>query len=104
MYNLTVQAQQVLQATICYISLSETSDDGVTYTIATSVSSSNLFAAADEDPVWVFCEQVRDALSRALSTGDGGVLWQVRESDGLDGGWRGARQTERPERSEDDSA
>jgi hypothetical protein len=102
MYHLNVHAEQVLTATICYVSLCETNDDGVSYTIATAVSSSNLHAQADEDPVWVFCEQVRDALSRALSTGDGGVWWQLRESDGVDGGWGGAGQTRLTERSEDD--
>ena len=93
MYNITVHCQQVLSATVCYVSLSETTDDGSSYTIATAVASSNLHAHADEDPVWVVCEQVRDALSRALSSDDGGVWWQLQERDAVDGGWGGAGQT-----------
>lgn len=104
MYNLTVHAQQVLSATICYVSLSETLDDESTYLLASAVSSSNLHSSSEEDPVWVLCEQVLDALSRALSTDDGGVYWRVHNRDGIDGGWGGAGQTEQAERSEDDHA
>lgn len=101
MYNISIHCQQVLGATVCYVSLSETPDDGSTSQIATSVSSSNLFHDLDEDPVWIFVQQVSDAVSRALSTEDAGVLWQLAESAGLDGGWRGAGNPGQPERSED---
>ena len=104
MYNVAIHAQQVLGATICYVSLSETSDDGITYPTATAVSSSNLLSSADEDPLWIFLQQIRDALSRALADDEPGVWWQVNESAAMDGGWRGAGSPGQPERSEDDRA
>jgi len=95
MYNVAMHAQQILGATILSVSLTETSDDGFTYPLATAMSSSNLLASADEDTLWIFLEQVRDCLSRALGSETG--LWhQHVESDGLDGGWRGARQQDSP--------
>lgn len=104
MYNVAIHAQQVLGATVCYISLSETLDSGITYPLATAVSSSNLLASAEEDPLWIFTQQVAEAVSRALSTSQDtpGGLW--RFADGVDGGWGGAGQAGRPERSEDDHA
>lgn len=104
MYNISVHAQQVLGATVAYVSWTETSDEGITYPIATSVSSSNLHSQADEDPAWIFLEQIRDALSRVFQSSGEGLWFQVTESGGIDGGWGGAGQTRRPERSEDDSA
>jgi hypothetical protein len=103
MYNMTVHAQQVLGASLCAVSLTETDDQGFTYPIATAMSSSNLLASAEEDPLWVFLQQIRDALSRAL--GDETGLWfQVQESAAMDGGWRGAGNPGQTERSEDDRA
>ena len=100
MYNMSIHSQQVLGATITAVSLSETDDEGITYTLATSMASSNLLASADEDPLWVFFQQIKDCLSRAL--GDETGLWfQHIESDGVDGGWRGAGNPGQPERSED---
>lgn len=103
MYNVSMHAQQILGATILAVSLTETNEQGLTYPLATSMSSSNLLASADEDPLWIFLQQIRDCLSRAL--GDETGLWfQYLESDGVDGGWRGAGQTDQPERSEDRNA
>ena len=100
MYNVAMHAQQILGATILSVSLSETAEDGVTYPLATAMSSSNLLASADEDPLWIFLQQIKDCLSRAL--GDETGLWfQHLESDGLDGGWRGAGNPGQPEQSED---
>ena len=100
MYTLAIHANQVLSATVLSLSLSETDDDGFTYLIATASSSSNLLASAEEDPLWVFLEQVKDALSRALD-GETGLWFQHQESDGVDGGRRGAGNPGQPERSED---
>lgn len=100
MYNLTVHSQQVLGATICAVSLSETNEDGITYTVATAMSSSNLLADVDEDPLYIFLEQIKDCLSRALGS-ETGLWFQHLESDVLDGGWRGAGSPGQPERSED---
>jgi len=103
MYNAAIHCQQVLGSTICSVSLSETTDELSTYTLATAMSSSNLLASADEDELWIFLQQIRDCLSRAL--GDESGLWsQVIETDVLDGGWGGARPSGQPEQSEDDSA
>jgi hypothetical protein len=103
MYNAAIHAQQVLGATILSVSISETTDDGITYPLASAMSSTDLLASSDEDPLWVFLEQVRDCLSRAL--GQGGDLWRSSiERDRVDGGWGGAGHPEGPERSEDDHA
>ena len=103
MYNVAIHGQQILSATLLSVSLSETNDDGITYTVATAMSSSNLLASADEDPLWVFLEQIKDCLSRAL--GDQTGLWfQHQESAAMDGGWRGAGSPGQTERSEDDSS
>lgn len=95
MYNLTVHSQQVLGATICAVSLSETNEDGVTYTVATAMSSSNLLSGVDEDPLYIFLEQIKDCLSRALGS-ETGLWFQHIESDGMDGGWRGAGNPDSP--------
>lgn len=103
MYNVSIHAQQILGATICAVSLTETDEQGLTYSLASAMSSSNLLASADEDPLWIFLQQVKDALSRAL--GDETGLWfQHLESAAMDGGWRGAGSPGQPERSEDDRA
>ena len=103
MYTLAIHVNQVLSAAVLSVSLSETSDQGITYPLATSTSSSNLLASADEDPLWIFLQQTREALSMAL--GDETGLWfQIEERDGVDGGWRGAGSPGQPERSEDDDA
>lgn len=103
MYNLAMHAQQVLGATIISISISETTDEGITYPLATAMSSSDLLSSSGEDPLWVFIEQVRDCLSRAL--GQQGDLWRKSiDRDRVDGGWGGAGQTEQPEQSEDRNA
>lgn len=104
MYNVAIHAQQVLGATILSVSLSETKDDGITYPLAVAMSSSNLLESADEDPLWIFIEQVRDAVSRALSTGDERPIWDSLIRDGVDGGWRGAGSSDGSERSEDPHA
>jgi len=101
MYNITVHAQQILGASLCAVSLTETSDEGFTYPLATAMSSSNLLASADEDPLWLFLEQVKDCLSRALGS-DSGLWSQVSESAAMDGGWGGAGSPGQPERSEDE--
>lgn len=101
MYNVSMHAQQVLGATLLSVSLSETLEDGVTYTLATAMSSSNVLGSADEDPLWIFIEQVKDCLSRALSPGDSSLWWQVEESAAMDGGRWGAGNPEQPEQSED---
>ena len=93
MYNLAMHAQEVLGATVLTVSLSETNDDEMTYTVATAASSSNLLASADEDPLWIFLQQVTDCLSRALGA-ETGLWFQHGESDGIDGGWRGAGEVE----------
>lgn len=100
MYNIAIHAQQVLGATLLSVSLSETPEEGITYTVATAMSSSNLLASADEDPLYVFIEQIKDCLSRALG-GESGIWFQHLESGGLDGGWRGAGSPGQPEQSED---
>lgn len=103
MYNLAVHAQQVLGATMLSVSISETDEQQFTYPLASSMSSSDLLASSGEDPLWVFIEQVRDCLSRAL--GSGGDLWRSAiERDRVDGGWGGAGQMGQPEQSEDDDA
>lgn len=100
MYNLTIHAQQILGATISAVSLTETNEQNLSYPIATAMSSSNILAGVDEDPLWIFLQQIKDCLSRAL--GDETGLWfQYLESDGVDGGWRGAGNPGQPERSED---
>jgi hypothetical protein len=101
MYNVAMHAQQILGATILSVSLSETNDEGITYPVATAMSSSNLLASADEDPLWIFLQQIKECLSSAL--GDETGLWAtVDSSDGVDGGWGGAGQTGPTERSEDE--
>lgn len=104
MYNVAIHCNQVLGATVCYVSLSETTDDGISYPLASAVSSSNLLASADEDPLWILIQQVRDCVSRALSTDEPQAIWEYLIRDGVDGGWRGAGQTEGPSDSEDDRA
>lgn len=104
MYNISMHGQQVLGATIVSVSLSETNDEGITYPLATAMSSSNLLASADEDPLWVFIEQVRDAVSSALSSSGETPIWDYLVRDRLDGGWRGAGKTDGSERSEDPHA
>ena len=100
MYTMAIHAQQVMTATVVSFSLSETPDDGRTYTLATSASSSNLLAGVDEDPLWIFFEQIKQCLSRVLE--DEVPTWSTPvERDGLDGGWRGAGNPGQPERSED---
>jgi len=100
MYNISIHVQQVLGAAVASISLTETNEDGVTYTLATAASSSNLLSSADEDPLWIFLQQIQDCMSRAL--GDETGLWfQHSESAAMDGGWRGAGSPGQPERSED---
>lgn len=103
MYNVAMHAQQILGATILSVSLSETTEQGITYPLATAMSSSNLLASADEDALWIFLQQIRDCLSRALGE-DTGLWFQLNESDEVDGGWGGARPSEQPEQSEDDRA
>ena len=103
MYTLTVHCQQVMTSAVCYVSLTETDEDGSTYPLASASSSSNLLASADEDPLWVFLQQIKDSLSRALGD-DTGLWFQIEESDAMDGGWRGAGRTGQTERSEDDRA
>lgn len=103
MYTAAIHVQQVLGAAMLSVSLSETTDDGITYQLATALSSSDVYHDSNEDPLWVFIEQVRDCLSRALGSENG--LWRSAiERDRVDGGWGGAGQEERPERSEDDHA
>jgi hypothetical protein len=100
MYNCAMHAQQILGATIVSVSLSETNEQNLTYPLASAMSSSNLLASADEDPLWIFLQQIKDCLSRAL--GDETGLWfQYQESAAMDGGWRGAGNPGQPERSED---
>ena len=103
MYNVAMHAQQILGATILSVSLTETDEEGITYPLASSMSSSNLLASADEDPLWVFLQQIQDCLSRAMGA-DTGLWFQYQESGGLDGGWWGAGSSGQTERSEDDRA
>jgi hypothetical protein len=103
MYNVSMHAQQILGATILAVSLTETNEQGLTYPLATSMSSSNLLSSADEDPLWIFLQQIKDCLSRALGD-DEGLWFQHLESAAMDGGWRGAGNPGQTERSEDDRA
>jgi hypothetical protein len=103
MYNVSMHAQQILGATILAVSLTETTDGGITYPLATAMSSSNLLSSADEDELWIFLQQIRDCLSRAL--GDETGLWfQLNESAEVDGGWRGAGSSGSSSDSENDHA
>lgn len=103
MYTAAIHVQQVLGASMLSVSLSETTEDGITYPLASAMSSSDLYHASSEDPLWVFIEQVRDCLSRALGPENG--VWRAAiERDRVDGGWGGAGQQGQPERSEDDHA
>ena len=95
MYNAAIHCQQVLGATIVAVSLTETTEEGITYPVATSMSSSNLLESADEDPLWIFLQQIQDSLSRALG-GSTGLWFQHLESDGVDGGWGGAGHPDSP--------
>lgn len=100
MYNAALHAVQVGAGTMLSVSISETDELGNTYHLASTTSSSHLLASADEDPLWIFLQQVRDCLSIAM--GDDQRLYRRSiEHDRIDGGWGGAGQTERPERSED---
>ena len=102
MYNAAIHCQQVLGSTLVSVSLSETNDDGMTYPLATAMSSSDLLASSGEDPLWVFIQQIQDALSSAL--GDQTGVWRNSiDRDRVDGGWGGAGHPEQPERSEDGS-
>lgn len=103
MYNVSMHAQQILGATILAVSLTETNEEGLTYPLATAMSSSNLLASADEDELWIFLQQIRDCLSRSLGD-DTGLWFQYQESAAMDGGWRGAGDPGQTERSEDDHA
>lgn len=103
MYNVSMHAQQILGATILAVSLTETNEEGLTYPLATAMSSSNMLASVDEDPLWIFLQQIKDCLSRSLGD-DTGLWFQYLESDGVDGGRRGAGHPGQTERSEDDHA
>lgn len=103
MYNVAMHAQQILGATMLSVSLSETNEEMITYPLASAMSSSDLLASSGEDPLWIFIEQVRDCLSRALGP-QGELHRSAIERDRVDGGWGGAGQTEQPEQSEDDNA
>ena len=96
MYTMAIHLQQSLTTTICTVSLSETTDDGATEHLASAATHSALFSALDEDPLWVFCEQARDAVVKALSSGENEVWAIARNHDRLDGGWRGARNPDSP--------
>lgn len=104
MYTIAMHATSVMGTTVLSVSVGETTEDGLHTPLARAVSSSNLLASADEDPLWIFCEQVRDAVSRALSTTDERPIWDALVRDGIDGGWRGAGQADGPSVSEDDRA
>jgi hypothetical protein len=100
MYTAAIHVQQVLGASMLSVSLSETTEEGITYPLASAMSSSDLLHSSDEDPLWIFIEQVRDCLSRALGAENG--LWRSAiDRDRVDGGWGRAGPTEQPERSED---
>ncbi|MCZ6914751.1 MAG: hypothetical protein O7C59_10080 [Rickettsia endosymbiont of Ixodes persulcatus] len=101
MYNMAVHAQQVLGSTLVAVSISETNDDGMTYPLATAMSSSDSVASCGEDPLWIFLQQVRDALSIALND-EQSIYRQAIKHDRVDGGWGGAGQAEGPEQSEDE--
>lgn len=101
MYTMAIHAQQVLSVTMVSVSLNETDDQGSSYLIATAMASSDLLASADEDPLWIFVEQIQDCLSRVLSSPPTRSSARVRADDGLDGGWRGAGNPGQPEQSED---
>lgn len=95
MYTLAIHCQQVMSATVLSVSLSETSDDGSTYTVATATSSSDLLASADEDPYWIFLQQVSACLSSAL--GDQMRPFRTTDfHDRMDGGWGGAGESGQP--------
>ena len=100
MYNASIHAQQVLGATILAFSLTETTEEGISYPVATAMSSSDLLSSADEDPLWVFLEQIKESLSRVLGDSQN-IYRQAIEHDRIDGGWGGAGQTGQPEQSED---
>lgn len=96
MYNAAFHCHQVLDVTNVSISLSETTDEGITYPLAAATSSSVILASSGEDPLWIFIQQITDAVSRAL--GDGSGLWRSSiDRDRIDGGWRGAGQMSQPE-------
>ena len=95
MYNAAIHCQQIMGGTYVSVSLTETDEEFRTYPLASASSSSDVLASSGEDPLWIFIQQVRDALSIAL--GDSTGVWRSSiDRDRVDGGWGGAGHPDSP--------
>lgn len=93
MYNTSIQAQQTLFGTVVTVSLSETTDDGVTEHLMSQTVVSTEMQGVEEDPLWIHLEQVLDGVVKGLSTPQDRVWPDPDKGDVLDGGWGGAGES-----------